>query len=189
MQIGTVLLVGGFIALVTWVWYMGVDENVPGSNHTQSTSTQSTSIQSTSTEPTPNAVCQLCQTPIYMKHPHSAFTIKNCASCQLFQYRLHGGHLTEAETDPSYAVQVTYKVVKQEHDGYCSDPYDESQSESMETHTFQYPSLLKPEDFNEHNLTNSTTLMYFERAPEAHGNGYCGLETTYELISAKRVPV
>jgi hypothetical protein len=37
------------------------------------------------------------------------------------------------------------------------------------------------------NVTSTSSLSYYSRRDSGHGNGYCGMKTTYRIIRAKVV--
>lgn len=126
--------------------------------------------------------CKLCYQKFYNKYSTSS---NKCPDCESQYDRLHEGELKNSEMNPNYNIRVVYKIIEVDHDGYCSDPYDEVRNELEETRKFQCPKFLNDDDFDsEGNLLNT---QYFQREPVPHGNGYCGLETTYKIKSAKRI--
>lgn len=187
MTIIPVIFIGGFVTLVALIVYTSPTHKQEEQTETEPIQTQQTQpIQPQPIQPPPNTVCKHCNIPFYV---HTSYTSKSqqCDQCKDFKYRLQENLLNDDEICQAYYIHVVYKVVEQSHDGYCSDPTDETETEREEDIQFAYPWILKDQDFDSDN--NLINLTYFEREPEPHGNGYCGRETTYQIISAKRIKI
>ena len=169
---------GGFLILVGWMIF-----NI---SNIQKETNQEEPPKEQPKEQMVNTVCMLCGEPISIRKPYQLSNkFRKCNNCNDLYNRLHEHNLTQTEINPDYSIEVTYKVIEQDHDGYCSDSYDETTNEIEETIIYRYPNFLKEEDFDtDGKLIN---CRFFEIDSVAHGNGYCGLETTYEIISAKKV--
>ena len=88
-----------------------------------------------------------------------------------------------------YELIVVYTKETEEHDGYCSDPYDEETN--VEIITYSYPLLkhFKKTDFNDDNSIdndNGKLNSFYRKDREAcyRGSGYCGMGTTYNILKA-----
>lgn len=117
----------------------------------------------------------------------SASSCKECDKCRKFIQDLHEGMLREDQFFPGFILQVRYKIVKQKHNDLCSSPKDVETEKYKETFTFRVPRILTKNDFNENDTMDlaNTKVKYFEKHPIPHGNGYCGLSTTYTITRIK----
>ena len=146
-------------------------------------------------------ICEKCAENYCPTHnPAEAKKVGNTFRCEKCT-RLHGCRLTshgrnnqkectcderrrkilrnDLEKDlihPELEVLVTYDVEEEEHDGYCSDHYNNRMTEKIVTKRYPLPI----------NFTSETVdRSFYERVSEGHGNGYCGLETRYKLTDLK----
>ena len=88
-----------------------------------------------------------------------------------------------------YELIIAYTVESEDHDGYCSCPYDEETK--VEIITYSYPLLkhFKKTDFNDDNSIdndNGKLNAFYSKDREAcyRGSGYCGMGTTYNILKA-----
>jgi len=91
-----------------------------------------------------------------------------------------------ADPNNKYKVVVTYNVEAGWHDGYCSDP-DEKHIEIYSiTEEFDIPDNLQNSHLDDDGeIIDYDILEQFEKESIPHGGGgYCGMETTYEIIEA-----
>ena len=82
---------------------------------------------------------------------------------------------------------VKYEKTVEDHDGYCSDPGETTTRNETITDRFPLLKLFKNDGNgvdNSIDLNNSVLQCYYNKDCEPHGNGYCGLKTTYTIISA-----
>jgi hypothetical protein len=106
---------------------------------------------------------------------------QNECACDQRRREILGGYYSKLSADlvhPDYEVMVTYNVEDEEHDGYCSDHYNDRMTEKTVTKIYPLPINFTPE---------SVDSSFYQRDREGHGNGYCGLKTIYKLIDLKVV--
>ena len=87
--------------------------------------------------------------------------------------------LPEDLIHPDYEVLATYEVNEEEHGGYCSDRFDDRMIEKTITVVCPLPINFTP---------NNVDWSLYQKEDKAHGNGYCGMKTTYALNDLKVVP-
>ena len=106
--------------------------------------------------------------------------------------RLYAENISADMIDPNYKVKVNYDINVESHDGYCSDPSNKTEESSRECIFYPY---LKDHPILNTNGNNMVTDLYqgsillYHEASVGHGNGYCGMQTTYEIVSAKVITV
>lgn len=111
-----------------------------------------------------------------------------CNDCESIYYNLMQCNIDESLVYNKYQIMVTYDVQVQDHDGYCSDSYN--QTEKNYERKFKYP-LLKiftNEDLDDEDNCidlDNKKLFYYQKRTIGHGNGYCGLGTTYTITKAE----
>ena len=141
-----------------------------------------------STTVKPNHECKYCEIKFYEKiySTKSLYGYKTgvCQNCKTLYNNLHNGTMKIEDMYPGYLIKIKYEVTKEDHDGYCSDPYDETVKKSVLTVKFQMPKFLTKYDFDENNNMISG-FKYFEKDPDDHGNGYCHMKTRYYIKSGK----
>jgi len=134
--------------------------------------------------------CDTCDTKFELHyHSYNYYTqVKRCASCSDKKRAIDSLNFDHVEMNPKLELHVTYTATKEEHDGYCSDHGDKEIS--METDIQIFP-LIK--DFTKNEIDNDSKIdednwklrNWYLREDEPHGNGYCGMVTRYEIISAR----
>jgi hypothetical protein len=87
-------------------------------------------------------------------------------------------------------IRVKYSVVTEDHDGYCSDPGDTTTRHSTIVVTYPLSNTFTSTDIVNSGgiLTiplDNPKLKFYNIDDKHHGNGYCGLSTTYEIKSNK----
>ena len=93
---------------------------------------------------------------------------------------------TTPDIYPNYKIIITYDVRSEAHCGYCSDPYDESVETNVVTYTYPLLRIFKKCAINDDNTIDIDCphLDYYKIETEPHGNGYCGMKTTYNIKHA-----
>ena len=135
--------------------------------------------------------CSFCKVE-YIGKPEK-YGLKNmCPECSLLRQTLVGeyGDIKKCKNmfRPGFMLRITYKIREESHDGYCSDPGEEEVVENEMT--FAYPLLnqFKNEHINNDGIVDvdkaSHLLSIYLFDDRSHGNGYCGMKTTYNLKSA-----
>ena len=109
-----------------------------------------------------------------------------CVSCNVVKKKLHSGNMTSDMIVTGFNVVVTYDVHREEHDGYCSDPEETTVEDSEVVQTYPLLTYLNKHLDDDGNISGGQTLFY-EIDTEYHGNGHCGLQTTYRPRSIKVV--
>lgn len=133
--------------------------------------------------------CCVCKTNFKFKAVYKPLSVL-CENCTLLKNKIMNMTLDETDFVPGpYRICVTYKIVKESHDGYCSDPGDLI-IESKEIKIF-YPLLrmITKEDISEDNKISTTNLKInlFEKPNEgcSRGSGVCNCKTTYKIKKVK----
>lgn len=116
--------------------------------------------------------------------PDTNYT-EECNSCLKMKSKIANNSFDEKEVYPNLKLTVKYSVTEQDHDGYCSDPHDETTTERTIKKIYSLPRWFKKSHLNgKHVKMDCEFLKYFAIDPKPHGNGYCGMETVYGMISA-----
>lgn len=96
---------------------------------------------------------------------------------------------TEAFDFSKYMLKVKFEINEVEHGGWCSDPYDIETSTKYEFDIYDVPDKCKDLHlFDSHYQLINVHLLSELDSSEPHGNGYCDLESTRNVISAKLIP-
>jgi hypothetical protein len=82
-------------------------------------------------------------------------------------------------------VTITFGVNVEDHDGYCSDGYNRTTINKNVTKTFAVPPGFAV--VGKTDATESDKMIYFVPSSVPHGNGHCGCQTTFYVVSAKWV--
>ncbi len=141
--------------------------------------------------------CQCCLQRFHSTHRYAQ---RYCADCTHFRNLVHR---EDAATDSKESkasnegvhsrarLRVTYDVDEVDHDGYCSDPGEETHTKRQETRVLHVLKQFKSDDFD---LTDGRlkkkgheALRYYELSPALHGNGYCHLQTEYTITDVRLV--
>jgi hypothetical protein len=98
------------------------------------------------------------------------------------------GTFADDQIYPDYKLVVTYEVETESHDGWCSDPSNETTTTKTIKMTYPLLKKFKMSDIinNDYiDADNSILRTYYNKDKEYHGNGYCGCKTTYLIIEAR----
>ena len=97
--------------------------------------------------------------------------------------------------DPDYMrrdakIRLTYHVIIEDHDGYCSDGYDFVTNKKTITKIYPLLKMFTTDDIINHGgilsiSLDNPKLNYYEIDDIPHGNGYCGSVTSHNIISTK----
>lgn len=137
--------------------------------------------------------CDYCHDEYYGIISRRFLEKKGCPACILLRSAIFDKELDmlfKNRIKPGLKLCITYRVIKETHDGYCSDPYDEGEEEKIKT--FSYPVLDTfknvhiDNDGNVISLDSGPILIYLSDYQKqcSRGSGYCGKMTTYIPISA-----
>jgi hypothetical protein len=123
----------------------------------------------------------------------SKIAYKSCDDCKILKQKCLKEEFKQDEVYPDLKLHIIYESTIEDHDGYCSDPYDSSQETKTITRYLDVPKFLKKSDFDEDGILSSENWWYFNKSNKPHGNGYCGYKTSYEITSitlvlAKSIP-
>ena len=97
---------------------------------------------------------------------------------------------TEANTEKRM-FKIKFDVHIESHDGYCSDAYDETSTNTVETELHPLPegglaSLFEEKDVDEDGkILNLQPLEKLFESEWCHGNGYCGCRCWKKIKSAR----
>lgn len=96
----------------------------------------------------------------------------------------------DPETYDNKEIVITYDAVTTEHDGYCSDPYDEEIITNKIKLKYPLSKTFTDDDYDpiikKVNLNNPKLSVYVKESDGCDlGSGYCGLGTTYTIVKAK----
>ena len=112
--------------------------------------------------------------------------MNRCKNCDLIHTLLSSNTVTnEIDIDKNKKIKITYNVITETHDGYCSDPYDSN--EYCEEITFLYPLIvgISEENISNQIIDNHSTnkINYYQkRFTECEkDSGYCGMYKIYEI--------
>lgn len=134
--------------------------------------------------------CEPCR-KVYTKRSYYGSNI--CDECSNIRDKLIYNQMDDSSdidvalVYDKYVIQITYSVNKQEHDGYCSDPYEDSESNYDEEEIYPLLKVFKETDINKNytiDLSNPK-LAYYKKPKQGHGNGYCNRATTWYITKAQ----
>lgn len=87
-------------------------------------------------------------------------------------------------------ITITYNSILTDHDGYCSDPFDENEIITKIKEKFPLSKSFTENDYDitngKVNINNPKLSIYLKESEVCKlGSGYCGLGTIYNIKSAK----
>ena len=129
--------------------------------------------------------CKYCSVKFYAHQYNSHAMQDACKKCYSIYEQLHNGTLPEDDVVEGYTIRIKYKIEEGDHDGYCSDGYNERYYKYKEKHKFQYPKFISSDDFDEDGQMISG-FKFFEKDDEAV-HGCCMMKKIYYLQSAKLI--
>jgi hypothetical protein len=111
-----------------------------------------------------------------------------CYDCKKIHKEILGGNISRDLIHPKKILRITYQISEVDHDGYCSDAYNETSTTKTETRYYPLLLIFNDDDFQIHGIIKSLDnpkIFYYEIPNKSHG--YCGLETTYSIKNIKLV--
>ncbi len=112
-------------------------------------------------------------------------SVYECRSCMEIKDKIIKDLFDEKQLYPNSKLTIKYSVNEVDHDGCCSDPGDEKIVHRQIKKIYSLPRWFKKHHISGKNIKNDCEILkYYQINPKLHGNGYCGMETKYMLISA-----
>ena len=112
---------------------------------------------------------------------------KHCDQCYKIRDNLVGTYSWRPSTSEVQVV-VTYAVQKEEHDGFCSDHYNDRFKQIEEISKYKLPLVLVP--FISERLlcvpgdsVPQGMSWYFKKRKIVHGSGECGMATSFSIMN------
>ena len=87
----------------------------------------------------------------------------------------------------NFQLHVWFKDIDVVHDGYCSDSGEPTYDTEYSDTIIDIPDELSPESVDADGTLNNLECLSSLEYREPHGNGYCGVYNTRQVIGAKIV--
>jgi hypothetical protein len=113
----------------------------------------------------------------------------DCDYCEQIRSFLHDSHMSERDipVHDNLLLKVNYQVEEEDHDGYCSDPYEETTiSIIYDTTVFPLLKIIEIDSATRISPSNLLIQRFYRRESKPHEACRCrGCETRYEITSAE----
>ena len=133
--------------------------------------------------------CNVCENIIWVYYD---IGIHFCKSCLNIKHRVTGTEYCERISsdmiDPNYKLKIRYDIMEESHNGYCSNPYDDTEESRREVVFYPYLKDYPITNINENNMVINLyegCILLYHKEDVDHGNGYCGMKTKFDIVSAK----